>query len=129
MTGWLCTRMTLNPRQKKIYIYISSFGVQNLSACPFVSELIGCQGLWTDLCSFGQTLRLEDDFGAVNVQPEHCHGLNLCVITSTLTMLSSSASHCLTWARTRTQSIPQSSCTFYRAVTLRNSQTETLSSS
>lgn len=125
MTGWLCTRMTLNPRQKKIYIYISSFGVQNLSACPFVSELIGCQGLWTDLCSFGQTLRLEDDFGAVNVQPEHCHGLNLCVITSTLTMLSSSASHCLTWARTRTQSIPQSSRTFYRAVTLRNSQTET----
>lgn len=76
-------------KEKKSY----SFGVQSPSACPFVCELIGCQGLWTtDLCSFRLMVRLENDFGSGTPQSEQWHGLSSCVTTSSLTMLSSSAS-------------------------------------
>lgn len=95
MTGLLWTSMTLKSsgKRKEEGERSFSFGVQSLGTCLFVCELIGCRGLWTkDLCSFRLMLHLEHDSGSKNVPPVHWHGLASCVTTSSLIMLSSSAS-------------------------------------
>lgn len=95
MTGLLWTSMTLKSsgKRKEEGERSYSFGVQSLGTCLFVCELIGCRGLWTkDLCSFRLMLHLEHDSGSKNVPPVHWHGLASCVTTSSLIMLSSSAS-------------------------------------
>lgn len=95
--------------QDDLKIKNASYGPHSLSVCLFVCELIGCPGLRTpNACSVRRMLFLEHDFCSVNVQHQRWHGQrqsSTASSTSSLTVVSSSASPQVPRAPTHTQSI------------------------